>query len=105
MHSFALRLLCWMAIGLGFAMPWQAKTLRWAARGDAQSMDPHAVNEGVTNNTNNLVHDALVERSWQQTLGVQRVRSCLWVQRVRSCLLPKLGLTEDASRHHCALGV
>ena len=38
-----------------------AKTLRWAARGDTLSMDPYAFNEGVTNNINALVYDRLVE--------------------------------------------
>ncbi|HEV8692172.1 MAG TPA: ABC transporter substrate-binding protein [Ideonella sp.] len=48
-----------LAAGLGLAPALQAKTLRWAARGDAQSMDPHAVNEGVTNNIALLMHDLL----------------------------------------------
>jgi len=56
------------ALALCAAAPLQAKTLRWAARGDAQSMDAHAVNEGVTNNINNLVFDTLVERARDQTL-------------------------------------
>ena len=63
----ALRLLCVVVLGLGLACA-DAKTLRWAARGDTQSMDPHAVNEGVTNNINNLVHDTLVERERDQSL-------------------------------------
>lgn len=45
-----------------------AKTLRWAARGDAQSLDPHAANEGVTNNINGLLFDALVDRWPDQSL-------------------------------------
>jgi peptide/nickel transport system substrate-binding protein len=62
MHSYAVRLLWAVALGLCMASV-DAKPLRWAARGDTQSMDPHAVNEGVTNNINNLVHDYLVERA------------------------------------------
>jgi len=37
-----------------------AQTLRWATRGDAQTMDPHAAFEGVTMNLNALVYDRLV---------------------------------------------
>ena len=57
-----------LSAGLGLALPLQAKTLRWAARGDAQSMDPHAVNEGVTNNIALLMHDLLVQRARDQSL-------------------------------------
>jgi peptide/nickel transport system substrate-binding protein len=45
-----------------------AKTLRWATRGDAASMDPYAFNEGVTFNINALVHDRLVERDREQRI-------------------------------------
>jgi peptide/nickel transport system substrate-binding protein len=55
-----------------------AKTLRWAGRGDMQTTDPHSQNENLTNNINSLVYDTLVQRdkdlklepalavSWQQ---------------------------------------
>src|ERR1700682_860148 len=55
-----------------------AKTLRWANRGDPQTTDPHSQNEGLTNNMNQLVYEFLVGRdkkldlvpelaaSWQQ---------------------------------------
>src|SRR6266542_1480000 len=33
-----------------------AKTLRWANRGDPQTTDPHSQNEGLTNNVNQLVY-------------------------------------------------
>ena len=39
-----------------------AKTLRWAGRGDMQTTDPHSQNEGTTNNINSLVYDTLVQR-------------------------------------------
>ncbi len=39
-----------------------AKTLRWASRGDIQTMDPHSQNELLTNNFANMIHDVLVER-------------------------------------------
>ena len=46
-------------VGLSSA---HAKTLRWASRGDVQTMDPYSQNEGMTNNFANLIHDLLVER-------------------------------------------
>jgi peptide/nickel transport system substrate-binding protein len=57
-----------LALGLALAAPLAAKTLRWAARGDAQSLDPHAVNEGVTNNIGVLLYDTLVDRARDQSL-------------------------------------
>ncbi|MCC7114647.1 MAG: ABC transporter substrate-binding protein, partial [Burkholderiales bacterium] len=39
-----------------------AKTLRWAGRGDPQTMDPYSQNENLTNNVNALVYDTLVMR-------------------------------------------
>ena len=44
------------------SLPGQARTLRWAARGDMQTTDPHSQNEGTTNNINSLVYDTLVQR-------------------------------------------
>jgi peptide/nickel transport system substrate-binding protein len=41
----------------------QAKTLRWASAGDAQTMDPYSRNEGVTNNMNNHIYEYLVGRN------------------------------------------
>lgn len=46
--------------------PAAAQTLRWSARGDTQSMDPYALQEGVTINLNALVYDTLVERDERQ---------------------------------------
>jgi len=39
-----------------------ARTLRWAGRGDPQTMDPYSQNENLTNNVNNLIYDTLVMR-------------------------------------------
>ena len=39
-----------------------AKTLRWASRGDVQTLDPHSNNEILTTNIVMLIHDPLVER-------------------------------------------
>ena len=38
-----------------------AKHFRWASQGDAASLDPHAQNEGVTNQINNLVYEQLLQ--------------------------------------------
>ena len=35
----------------------QAQTLRWAASGDLQTLDPHSHNELITNSLNNQVLD------------------------------------------------
>src|SRR5271166_485912 len=45
-----------------------AKTLRWANRGDPQTTDPHAQNEGLTNNVNQLVYEFLIDRDKQLNL-------------------------------------
>jgi peptide/nickel transport system substrate-binding protein len=39
-----------------------ARTLRWAGRGDPQTMDPYSQNENLTNNINWHVYDTLVNR-------------------------------------------
>src|SRR5438552_9413573 len=73
-----LRLLTLALIATLAAGPVNAKTLRWANRGDPQTTDPHSQNEGLTNNVNHLVYEFLVGRdkklnlvpelavSWQQ---------------------------------------
>ena len=40
--------------------PAAAQTVRWAAAGDALTMDPHSQNEGPTHVMNHQVHDSLV---------------------------------------------
>ncbi len=47
------------ALGAGIA---DAKTLRWAGRGDMQTTDPHSQNENLTNNINLLVYETLLYR-------------------------------------------
>ena len=61
---------CCLLLLLAFAMlsGAQAQTLRWAARGDSQGMDPYAFAEGVTHNLNSLVYDSLVEHDQQQRI-------------------------------------
>ena len=46
----------------------QAQTLRWASQGDAQTMDPHSQNEGLTNAINGQVYETLVRRDKQLNL-------------------------------------
>ena len=45
-----------------------AQTLRWASQGDAQTMDPHSQNEGLTNALNGQVYETLVRRDKQLNL-------------------------------------
>ena len=61
------RMLCLLCLCLAIASG-HAKTLRWGAKGDAQSMDPYAFNEGLTNNINALVYDTLVQRDREQRI-------------------------------------
>ncbi len=46
-----------------------AKTLRWATRGDIQTMDPYSQNELLTTNFSNLIYDFLVERQRDSSIG------------------------------------
>lgn len=57
------------ALVLLSATPVDAKTLRWATRGDVQTMDPYSQNEGLTNNFANMIHDLLVEEDRQGAIG------------------------------------
>jgi len=57
----ALSLLVAVALSAGSLLA-DAKTLRWAGRGDPQTMDPYSQNENLTNNINGLVYDTLVMR-------------------------------------------
>src|SRR5438094_439267 len=67
-----------------------AKTLRWANRGDMQTTDPHSQNEGLTNNINSLVYEFLTDRD--KKLGIrpslaeswQRVNDTTWRVKLRS---------------------
>ena len=55
-----------------------AKTLRWAGRGDMQTTDPHSQNENLTNNINVLVYELLVVRT--KTLGLEPALAVSWEQ-------------------------
>jgi peptide/nickel transport system substrate-binding protein len=66
-----------------------AKTLRWANRGDLQTTDPHSQNEGLTNHVNSLVYEFLVDRDKQLKLvprlaeSWQRVNETTWRFKLR----------------------
>jgi len=66
-----------------------AKTLRWANRGDLQTTDPHSQNEGLTNNVNSLVYEFLVDRDKQLKLqprlavSWQKVNDTTWRFKLR----------------------
>src|SRR3979411_2182633 len=55
-----------------------AKTLRWAGRGDMQTTDPHSQNENLTNNINQLVYEFLIVRD--KTLGLKPSLAESWTQ-------------------------
>ena len=57
-----------LMLGVGSA---DAKTLRWANRGDPQTTDPHSQNEGLTNNVNQLIYEFLVGRDKKLNLEPQ----------------------------------
>ena len=57
----AMLLLAALAVSTA-SMVADAKTLRWAGRGDPQTMDPYSQNENLTNNINGLIYDTLVMR-------------------------------------------
>src|ERR1700737_1636871 len=56
MLRLALLTLALTTLGLGAL---DAKTLRWAGRGDMQTTDPHSQNENLTNNINLLIYEFL----------------------------------------------
>ena len=51
------------------AAPASAQTVRWAAAGDALTMDPHSQNEGPTHVMNHQVYDSLVFRDQAMKLA------------------------------------
>ncbi len=55
-----------------------ARTLRWAGRGDPQTTDPHSQNENLTNNINILTYEPLLYRN--KTLGIEPGLATSWEQ-------------------------
>src|SRR6266853_2374748 len=75
MLRLALLTLALTTLGLGAV---DAKTLRWAGRGDMQTTDPHSQNENLTNNINILVYERLKLRN--KTLGLEPALATSWEQ-------------------------
>src|ERR1700676_773434 len=75
MLRLALLTLALTTLGLGVL---EAKTLRWAGRGDMQTTDPHSQNENLTNNINILVYEPLILRN--KTLGLEPALATSWEQ-------------------------
>ena len=75
MLRLALLTLALMTLGVGAL---DAKTLRWAGRGDMQTTDPHSQNENLTNNINILVYEPLIVRS--KTLELLPALADSWQQ-------------------------
>ncbi len=61
-HLLILAVLAWSLAAEG-------QTLRWAAQGDPQTMDPHSQNEGLTNAVNGQVYEKLVLRDRQLNIA------------------------------------
>jgi peptide/nickel transport system substrate-binding protein len=55
-----------------------ARTLRWAGRGDPQTTDPHSQNENLTNNIDILMYEPLVLRT--KTLELAPALAVSWQQ-------------------------
>jgi len=80
-----------IAVAASFSQaPLQAQTLRWAAQGDLQTLDPHSQNELMTNSLNNQVYEYLVRRMRDQSLGPSlatewvQVNPLLWRVKLRA---------------------
>ena len=52
-----------LALAMLTAATLDARTLRWAGRGDLQTTDPHSQNENLTNNINILIYEPLILRN------------------------------------------
>ena len=65
MKRLALSISLSFGLALAIFSPGLAQTLRWASQGDAQTMDPHSQNEGLTNMINGQVYEYLIRRDRQ----------------------------------------
>jgi len=73
----AALMLC-AALGFAEAPSADARTLRWAGRGDLQTTDPHAQNENLTNNINTLIYEPLINRD--KKLGLVAALAASWTE-------------------------
>ena len=68
----------------------QAQSLRWAAQGDLQTLDPHSQNELLTTSLNNQVYEFLLRRAKDQSLVPSlatewtQVNPLLWRVKLRA---------------------
>ncbi|RZT95312.1 ABC transporter substrate-binding protein [Rivibacter subsaxonicus] len=76
MRSGSIRFLA--AALLTAALPLSAQTLRWSSQGDLQTLDPHSLNESLTNALNGQVYESLVNRGKQ--LEIVPVLATEWQQ-------------------------
>jgi len=67
-----------LTLALALAPSLEAKTLRWASKGDPQTADPHSQNEALTNLFSQQVYDTLVTRDKQ--LGIVPGLASSWTQ-------------------------
>ena len=56
----------------------EAKTLRWASKGDVFTMDPHSQNNGLTNDMSDHIYEPLVTRG--KTMAVEAALATAWTQ-------------------------
>jgi peptide/nickel transport system substrate-binding protein len=67
-----------LAVGLGAAGLGEARTVRWAASGDPNTMDPHSQNLGTVTMVLQQVYDPLIQRT--QELGLAPGLATRWEQ-------------------------
>ena len=69
MLNLGLRWLIVLLASAGCAAAVAAQTLRWASRGDVQTLDPHGLLGTATINFNALIYETLVTHDRNQELG------------------------------------
>ena len=67
-----------LAVGLGAAGA-DARTVRWSASGDPNTMDPHSQNLGTVTMVLQQIYDALISRT--QDLGLAPGLATRWEQQ------------------------
>ena len=68
---------CALSLGV-MAFGAEAKTLRWASKGDVFTMDPHSQNNGLTNDMSDHIYEPLVTRG--KTMAVEAALATAWTQ-------------------------
>jgi peptide/nickel transport system substrate-binding protein len=82
-------------LGLFSTLAAHAATLRWSGQGDYLTADPHAQNEGMNNNINDLIHERLVMRD--QTLKIIPALAVSWERTAPTVW--KFNLRKDVKFH------